>query len=323
MKSFFARLLLFCCSLLFIGNYSVSAQTGSFYDPFDAGTFSSCSRNFIHTADNTGMYHQMGQVSGDLFYRFVVSGTVTLEMSHCNSMLSDTYMTLFDEWANPIISNDDYGPVCYARTSSISITLTDGVYYLLSEGYSSYSGLITTEISSLGGQGVAGDSRYNPIQAGQLSPGVDFVDTRSNDGCFYHTIGQGSPEIYYSFQITQPRTVNISLCGSLIDTYLHLLDANGVILESNDDNGPLCSGLQSSITRDLNAGTYYVVSEGYSGNMGLITTRISVNAPPVTRCAVEGTQGVVQNPILSTLSGSQLDNNAVLTLPPYVPAEEA
>jgi hypothetical protein len=52
------------------------------------------------------------------------------------------------------------------------------------------------------------------------------------------------------------------------------LNSAGVQLQGNDDNGPLCIGLRASISASLGAGTYYVVSEGYGGNTGSITTSI-------------------------------------------------
>jgi hypothetical protein len=88
-------------------------------------------------------------------------------------------------------------------------------------------------------------------------------------------MGQPSNDVYYRFTLTTSGQVNISHCGSGMDTYLHLLDQSGNQLAFNDDNGPLCTGLTASLSQALSAGTYYVVSEGYSGN-GYITTTISV-----------------------------------------------
>jgi hypothetical protein len=67
-------------------------------------------------------------------------------------------------------------------------------------------------------------------------------------------------------------------CGSgLYDTYLHVLNVSGQEIYSNDDDweyellrNPYNSYLYIP---NLSAGTYYVVSEGYSGN-GNITTSI-------------------------------------------------
>jgi hypothetical protein len=124
----------------------------------------------------------------------------------------------------------------------------------------------------------AGSSTGSPIDAGTLGPGNSFTNgaDNSNTYCFTNQIGQPSSEIYYRFTLNTTGQVNISHCGSGFDTYMHLLDQNGSELSFDDDNGPLCSGLCASISQVLSAGTYFVVSEGYGGNTGYITTSISV-----------------------------------------------
>jgi hypothetical protein len=73
-----------------------------------------------------------------------------------------------------------------------------------------------------------------------------------------------------------------SHCGSaLSDTYMHLLDASKNLIVSNDDysgTGMCSSRYHSYIKRQLTAGTYYIVSEGYSGS-GNITTAITGTVP--------------------------------------------
>ena len=72
--------------------------------------------------------------------------------------------------------------------------------------------------------------------------------------------------------------VTMSHCGSILpDTYMSLLDASGKLLAYNDDYSgtDACStSLHSYLKQELDAGTYYVVSEGYNNN-GVIYTRIS------------------------------------------------
>lgn len=120
----------------------------------------------------------------------------------------------------------------------------------------------------------------NPIYAGTLSPGITYSDTKNNSPSngYLNDIGQSSDDIYYRFTIANPSDVQISHCSSAFDTYMYLLDVNGNVIYSNDDSGPLCATLQASLGVSLSAGTYYVVSEGYSSNYGDITTSISVPA---------------------------------------------
>lgn len=123
-----------------------------------------------------------------------------------------------------------------------------------------------------------GANMGNPVNAGTLIPGVAFSDTKNNStyNGYGNDMGQPSDDIYYKFTLGSAAEVSISHCSSGFDTYLHLLDMYGNIIISNDDNGPLCATLQSSIKSQLSAGTYYAVSEGYYTNSGNITTVISI-----------------------------------------------
>jgi hypothetical protein len=122
---------------------------------------------------------------------------------------------------------------------------------------------------------ITGTNMGTAINAGNLT--TPFSDTRNNTG-YGNDIGQASEDIYYTFTLAANAEVSISHCGSGFDTYMHLLNSSGSVLASNDDNGPLCTGLQSSIKMTLATGTYFVVSEGYSSYTGNITTQISI--PP-------------------------------------------
>ncbi|MFC5285336.1 T9SS type A sorting domain-containing protein [Pedobacter alpinus] len=124
-----------------------------------------------------------------------------------------------------------------------------------------------------------GSNMYNPVNVGSLNVGNSYNDTKSNSTTngFGNNIGQPSDDIFYKFTLPVAAKVNLSHCASGFDTYMHLLDVNGNTIASNDDNGPLCSGLKSSISISLAAGTYFLVSEGYGSNSGNITTTIAMS----------------------------------------------
>ncbi|MDX5438734.1 MAG: DUF6443 domain-containing protein, partial [Pontibacter sp.] len=130
----------------------------------------------------------------------------------------------------------------------------------------------------------AGSQRLTAIDFGTVSScGETKSMSQSNSpgNCYGNNFGQSSDDIFYRFELTHAAQVNISHCGSPFDTYMHLLDANGNVIAQNDDYGPLCFAMQASISRQLTAGVYYVVSEGYGNNSGLITTTISTVPPQV------------------------------------------
>jgi RHS repeat-associated protein len=124
----------------------------------------------------------------------------------------------------------------------------------------------------------------NPIVIGSYGTGTfTYSDAKSNatGNGYLNDIGQPSHDIFYRFTISNSAQVSISLCGAGFDTYLHLLDVNGGTLYVNDDNGPLCSGVASSIQHVIPAGTYYIVTEGYGSSSGTLPLSVSlvVQAP--------------------------------------------
>lgn len=124
-----------------------------------------------------------------------------------------------------------------------------------------------------------GSTLSNPINIGTLSPGVPYYDTQNNSpgNGFGNEMGYPNDDIYHKFTLSKADTVNLSHCGSGFDSFLYLLDAAGNIITSNDDNGPLCQGLDASIVMYLNAGTYYAVSEGWTTFTGTIALTINIH----------------------------------------------
>jgi len=269
---------------------------GSRYNPINAGSFGSCgSSSFMDYQNNNpsnGFGDNYGQSSDDVWYTFTVNSTIQINISLCGSNF-DTYLHLLDGGTYEIATNDDNGPLCSGLQSSIQTTLYAGTYYIVAEGWADRCGDIVLEISTNGGSGSLpqGTTLATAIDAGSLS--TPFTDTQNNSSssCYQNYMGQPSNEIYYKFTLTSTSDVSLSHCGTTFDTYMHLLDVNGTEIASNDDNGPLCTGVQSSIEKVLNPGTYYVVSEGYGYYSGDITTSLS---------AVIQNGGIVPDPIVYT-----------------------
>src|ERR1035437_3470129 len=269
-------IILFCLSPL-----SVWAQLygSSMSYPIDAGYFGSCgSTSFMDYQNNdpsNGFGNTYGNYSDDVWYKITISNTTLVNISLCGSNF-DTYLHLLNGSGIQIAYNDVQGPLCSGLQSSIQTTLSPGTYYIVAEGYSDLSGDLVVSISSTGGGSLPpGATLATAIDAGTLSS--VFTDTKNNSpsSCFQNLMGQPSNEIYYKFTLTASSQVNISHCGTNFDTYMHLLNNNGTEIAYNDDGGPLCASFQASIQMTLNAGTYYVVSEGYWTNYGDIITSIS------------------------------------------------
>ncbi len=269
------------------------------YTAIDAGVLTACSPVFSDTRNTSpancyGNFFdaiQGGQPSDDIFYKFTLTSKQKVTISHCDSGINDTFMSLLDGSGNVLAIVDDtikasptYSPNIASGSSyyqaGIRRILPAGTYYIVSEGYSSNSGDIKTQISVLPLR-PPGATLATAIDAGTVSScGFLFSDKRSNapSNCYGNDFGQASDDIFYKFTLTSSTQVSIDLCNSTFDTFLTLLDGNGNQITYND-NSALCNSLASSLNPTLAAGTYYAVVEGNSTQNGDITTRISTPSP--------------------------------------------
>jgi len=84
-------------------------------------------------------------------------------------------------------------------------------------------------------------------------------------------IGNPSGEATFEFT-TDGGIITFDLCGSRFDTYLRILDTSGSEIAHNDDHGNQCDNPRhnyaSYLERELPAGVYTIVVEGYNSNEG-------------------------------------------------------
>ena len=128
---------------------------------------------------------------------------------------------------------------------------------------------------------VVGDGIGMPIEIGEKSSDFSYTNTQNTTLFSSLYTGRSTNDVFYRFTLTVPMNVTMTHQGSGVsDTYMYLLDHNGNLIVSNDDyngEGHCSNTYHSFIRRQLAAGTYFVVSEGYSSN-GNITTNITGNA---------------------------------------------
>ncbi len=246
-----------------------------------------------------------GSSSTYVLSQFTTSATNCSTPSNLTST-SITGTSAFLQWDNVSGAsgyNLQYRIIAGAFTSWIPVATTSNSYALTGLQFGAYyewqvqtvclsgNSLFTNSeyLATLGCSSQTGTSMSNPVFVGQVPCASNaFVHTSSNSyaSCFTDNLtapdNQPSPDIWYQFALTVPSTVKISHCGTFtnsMNTYLHLLDQNGVQLFSNNDNGPLCIGTKASMSVLLPAGTYYAVSEGYQNNTGSISTMIKTTLP--------------------------------------------
>ena len=125
-----------------------------------------------------------------------------------------------------------------------------------------------------------GDTFDPAFSVGTKSADFTYSDTRNTNNFTNQYNGCSTNDVFYVFTLTVPMNVTITHQGSpLNDTYLSLLASDLSLIESNNDysgDGHCTNTSHAFIQRQLSAGTYYVVSEGYYSN-GKITTNITGN----------------------------------------------
>jgi len=278
------------------------AQPGSnYYDPIDAGVFNTCSGYNYY--DYQDMY--AGPLREEAWYSLTISSRTRVHISTCGSTF-DTILGLTDTNGGEIYHNDDNGPDCSGEQASMSYILEEGKYLIRVLGYDYVLGDLILNIwtSSIGTESsLPGTSISNAIDLGIVNVNYALSDTRSNtDFCQGQNIGETSNDIYYKFYSTENQKLFISSCGSAIDTYVRLLDANGAEIAIKRNNLVDCGTAQENLEFEIATGIYYIVSEGTEYATGEITTSIisTKHALPPDNCiALTSTPTVNGNYIIT------------------------
>ncbi|HNE46593.1 MAG TPA: MopE-related protein [Chitinophagales bacterium] len=169
------------------------------------------------------------------------------------------------------------------------IGATSSTYSTTEAGTTSYQCVVTCTPSGFSATSTPVSVTFNPAPTGDvladpiIIASLPYTATGNNlsSNCWTNQIGQSSPDVYYRVIPECSGTLNLNLCsgGTISDTYIHIADATGTILASNDDNGPSCAGLLSSINYAVSGGvTYYIIVEGFSANEGTYTLNVSNSA---------------------------------------------
>lgn len=146
-------------------------------------------------------------------------------------------------------------------------------------GLSSYSNTVSVSVSNP----PIGNTINSPI-----SVSLPYSGTGNNlsSNCYTNTGGEASPDVFYSITTGACANIlNVSLCGAgtLSDSYLSILDVNGNVLATADDDGPFCASLQASISLIISPSTTYIIRvEGYSSNMGTYSITMNQESTPTT-----------------------------------------
>ncbi|OYT12672.1 MAG: hypothetical protein B6I19_09145 [Bacteroidetes bacterium 4572_114] len=207
----------------------------------------------------------------DIWYAYTATETGTGSFDLCGSSY-DTRLAIWDVCSGNVLACNDDDNYCGSGSlqSFLSFAVTSGTtYYIQVGGYNARAGAGDLTISVV--QSATNDDCSNAIAVTMVNDlpftTVGATAGGDNPGCG----GATDPiDIWYAFTAFISGTANFDLCGSGYDTRLAVWDAcNGNVLACNDDNGPTCSGLSSSIEMTVSAGTaYYVQVGGYNALTG-------------------------------------------------------
>ncbi|MFK7961862.1 MAG: hypothetical protein AB8G96_15205 [Phycisphaerales bacterium] len=131
-------------------------------------------------------------------------------------------------------------------------------------------------------------STATPIDAIPFSDSGDTTQLTDQFDAVCPFSGSTSPDAWYQYVAADQAILDITLCDSAYDTKVYVLDEGFNEVACNDD---ACGGtFRSELTTPaLDAGTYYIVVDGWSGEFGAYNVAIAAGEP----CGVECPNGAI------------------------------
>jgi hypothetical protein len=244
-------------------------------------------------------FHSVSFGGPDAWYSFTLPNSYTVSASVCDAADYDTCLGIFDSNMNLVAVNDD-GAGCTGFTSLLpGCCLPAGTYYLVVDAYGDESGdyELTVEF------GAEPCMQTDPCEsAEQIACGGSFAGSTVG---MENYVGNNAGDFFFEVTISEEGPITFSLCdgGTDYDSYLRLYDicptdAGAVELAGNDD---FC-GLQSELTVVLDAGTYWLVVEGFSSSEGNFSLQVDCGTCDPIVCdgqaEVEPNEGPNGDPIV-------------------------
>ena len=166
-----------------------------------------------------------------------------------------------------------------------------------------------TIINGLDCGAYAGDDLANAIEVSSL-PYQDTVDLAycyGNQNLVYD-----SPDVFYNLLLNPTmQQVNVNTCGSDFDTYLTVLNPQGIVITYNDDHD-ICAP-SSMLSFDVNdLGYVYIVVEGWGNESGI--AHLEITSSYAGMSALEQNKiTLYPNPVREVLSISERVDDVEIT----------
>jgi hypothetical protein len=225
----------------------------------NAGNTLSNARAITVGSSATNYTDWVGSTDTNDYYRFSLANTSNFNLGLAG-LTSDADVELLNSSGSVIVDSSNSG----TASESISRQLNAGTYYIRVFPYSgntnynlSVSATPLAPVDNAGG---------NPSTARAITVG-------STTTSYTDWVGSTDTNDYYRFSLANTSNFNLGLTGLTSDADVQLLDGSGNAIVSSTNDGTA----SESITRQLNAGTYYIRVFPYSGNTNY---NLSVSATP-------------------------------------------
>ncbi|BAY22674.1 YD repeat-containing protein [Calothrix sp. NIES-2100] len=244
-------------------------------------------------SDYIGNFLELSQDNYD-YYRFELTkdSSLTLALSGLATGTS-TSITLLDSAGNAITSG----------TNAINTLLFTGVYY--ARVASTYG--VGTDYKLTATATSVEDSAGNSLSEARDLSILTGTQTLND------FVGELDRNDYYRFELTQASTFNLALNGLTADANVELLSNNGSTLASSTAFGTS----PESISRDLEAGTYYLRTYRNSGNTNYnlnLTATPKTTITPFQIRQVSPNTGSNAGQTTITIEGNQFTPGAAVSL---------
>jgi len=204
-------------------NFATPIVIGELVGVYDCGAVYSNSQNTCGFANDFAGYY----TSADVVYQFTVSATSTVVLDMCTGTDYDSYLYLCDPSQAIITYNDDY---C-GGASYLSYTVGPGTYYIVVEGFSSYCGNYTLQVSLSDVTAPVPDVATLPNVTGDGTVNVLTTPT-ATDACEGSIAGTTTDPLTYSVPgtYTITWTYNDGLGNTSTQTQTVVVVANPIVI---------------------------------------------------------------------------------------------
>ncbi|MBD2413823.1 hypothetical protein FACHB389_24300 [Nostoc calcicola FACHB-389] len=244
-------------------------------------------------SDYIGNFLELSQDNYD-YYRFELTKDSSLDLT----------LSGLDTGTNASIALlDSVGNAITSSNTAINTLLFTGVYYARVASTYGTGTNYTLTATATSVEDSAGNSLSEARNLSILTGSQTFSDF----------VGELDRNDYYRFELTQASTFNLTLNGLTADANVELLSSNGGTLASSTAFGTS----PESISRDLEAGTYYVRTYRNSGNTNYnlnLTATPKTTITPFQIRQVSPNTGSNAGQTTITIEGNQFTPGAVVSL---------